>query len=137
MRLENWPGLLEEFIEQSLHAPFEWGARDCCLFAADAVRAMTGEDYAAEFRGRYRSARSAQQVLAAFGGVSGIVERTGFEEIAPLMAQRGDVVLVNTEAGDALGVVGMDGRVVCQGPDGLTFLNPDSFGFGASRAWRV
>lgn len=137
MRVDNWPSLLSEFIERSLHAPFEWGKRDCCLFAADAVRAMTGEDYAAEFRGRYRTARGARQVLAAFGGVAGIMGRCGLEEINPLMAQRGDVVLVNTDAGDALGVIGMDGRVVCQGPDGLTFVKPDGLGFGAARAWRV
>lgn len=137
MRRDNWPSLLSAFVEQSLDKPFQWGISDCSLFAANAVLAMTGTDHAAEFRGRYKTARAARQLLKAFGGVAGIVERTGLEEVSPLMAQRGDVVLVDTAEGDALGIIGLDGKVVCQGPSGLTFLTPGGFGFGAKRAWRV
>lgn len=137
VRHENWPSLLSDFIEQSLHIPFDWGQSDCSLFAANAVLAMTGTDHAAEFRGRYKTAREATQLLKAFGGVAGMVERSGLQEVNVLMAQRGDVVLVDTVGGDALGVVALDGRVACQGPEGITFLSPDGFGFCAKRAWRV
>lgn len=133
MRLENWPVLLSGFIERSLQAPFIWGERDCCLFAANAVREITGVDYAQELRGRYKTARKAQELLKASGGVTGIMERTALEEVTPLLAQRGDVVLIETDQGSALGIVGMDGNLLAQGPGGLTTLPLQR----AVRAWRV
>lgn len=125
--------MLTEFIERRLDTPFAWGRSDCCLFAADAVLAITAVDHAAKFRGRYKTARGARQLLEASGGVAGMVERAGLIEVAPLLAQRGDVVLLETEHGDALGIVGMDGKCAGQGQRHLIFESIER----ARRAWRV
>lgn len=133
MRHDNWPTLLSDFIERSVNRPFEWGVSDCTLFAASAAAEMTGVDFAKALRGKYSSARGAQRLMDEAGGLSAILLSTGLEEVQPLCAQRGDAVMVETDGREALGVIGMDGGVVCQGPDGLTFLPIDR----ALRAWRV
>lgn len=49
--------------------PWEWGAQDCCTFAADWVREQTGRDPMADLRGRYGSAGEADRLIAAAGGL--------------------------------------------------------------------
>ena len=75
---------------------FEWGRVDCCLWPADAVRAMTGKDIASDFRGKYKTARKAASLLAKAGGLEGLGERAG-ARIAPLCAGVGDVGVVQAE----------------------------------------
>jgi hypothetical protein len=148
-RREDWPRRLVEFLEAAHGRPFSWGTFDCCLFACDAVEAMTGVDPARPFRGRYRTRRGAYAALKRFtgsrhcrGGLKETAERIagelGMPEVRPLMAQRGDVVLIESapgERGDALGIVDMTGRHV-------SVVAPDS-GYrrlplaAAERAWRV
>ncbi len=90
--------------------PFEWGANDCALFACDVICAASGVDYAAPFRGRYKSARGAARVLKGFAGggledtCEAIARGGGLAEVPPPTAQRGDFILVGSEAGPALGV---------------------------------
>lgn len=128
-RIENWPTLLAEFIDSRRELPFAWGERDCCLFAADAVEVITGTDFAADYRSTYDSALSAHRVIAAAGGVPALVP---FDEVEPSYAQRGDVVLLEQDGRDCLGI--HLGHVIAgQGPDGLTFLPPNN----AVRAWRT
>ena len=50
--------------------PFEWGKHDCCLFAANVVKAMTGEDPMVEFRGKYTDQESAIAALKKYGSVN-------------------------------------------------------------------
>ena len=63
-----WRQQLDALIASRMAAPFAWGAHDCCLFAADAVLAQTGEDPAAEFRGTYASAAEALDAYARDAG---------------------------------------------------------------------
>src|SRR5258708_4686376 len=62
-RLEDWVVRLEAFIKERTAQPFKWGSQDCCLFAADAIEAITGVDLAADFRGKYSGAETAKAVL--------------------------------------------------------------------------
>ncbi len=174
--------------------PFQWGENDCALFACDLVEAATGVDYAAPFRGRYRTAAGAARALKRFvagsrrlarpaappghprdhnaglglvrpakptpdpwpGGAAGraagepssnkplleaaaekITQDNGLEEVPPLMAQRGDFVLVDETAGPApleaaLGVC-LGETFVAAGPAGTVTLPLTR----ARRAWRV
>ncbi len=77
--------------------PFQWGGNDCCLFACDAIVAITGRDPVAKtYRGKYQTALGAKRLLDRNGGPEGIAAKVcvklGFQEINPLLAQRGDVV---------------------------------------------
>lgn len=119
--------MLAEEIRKSLSKPFVWGEHDCCLFACDVVKALTGEDMAHDFRGKYTNKLEAVRVIKEFAG-GGLAElaakraaESGLKEAPIPFAGRGDVVLVDNNGHDALGIV-MDGRAVCAGPDGLVFL---------------
>lgn len=109
-RVDNWPAKLAEFFATEGLAPFVWGERDCCLFACNGIRAITGLDPAAEmFRGKYRGATGAARLLKKHGGVEAVAvarcAELGFVEWARVyQARRGDVVLLDTPEGPALGV---------------------------------
>lgn len=132
MRLANWERKLADEIERARFLPFQWGVHDCCLFAADVVQALTGVDHAAELRGIYRTLRTAERILKKRGGVRQIATDALGPEISPLMAQRGDVVLLPTEYGEALAVC-IGAYCVAPGEDGLQ-SRPLA---DAITAWRV
>jgi len=107
----NWPELLHAEIEAAQGREFAWGSFDCCLFSMDVVLTITGIDLAQRFRGKYKTARGAASQILKFcgGGVEDLAVKMateqGIEEIPVAFAQRGDVVLMDTEAlGPALGI---------------------------------
>jgi hypothetical protein len=120
-RSQDWPEQLAAFIEARRATPFAWGQQDCCLFAADALLAMGTEDLAAPWRGTYRSARGAKRALQAAGGMEQLVsDALQSQPRAALLAQRGDVVLMDMPAGPTLGVC-LGAHVAAPGADGLVF----------------
>lgn len=138
-RFEDWPIRLDRFLQAASGRPFSWGGHgggsDCALFAADAVQAIRGDDPAAAFRGRYTTAIGAARALKRYG--AGDLESTATmmlgEPLAnPLLAQRGDVVSVDTEDGPALGVC-VGAKVAVVGKTGLVQMQLR----GARKAWRV
>jgi hypothetical protein len=77
---------------------FEWGKHDCALLAADAVLAMTGEDLAADYRGKYASRDEARALLAAHGFADQVaLAASHFPEIAVARAGVGDLAAVPSE----------------------------------------
>lgn len=135
-RTEGWEKRLAELVRARERTPFAWGSFDCALFGADAVRAQTGEDPAAAYRGRYSTKRGAYAALRRIcgGGVAEAVEANGWPEITPALARRGDVGLTGTPEGDAV--------VVCLGRD---WAGPRFGAVGLARveraaimrAWRI
>jgi len=119
-RLPGWPELLAAFIDARRHMPFAWGSNDCALFAADAVREMTGVDFAADHRS-HDSADSAARALAAVGGLHELAAACLPEREAVGLAQRGDVVMVPIDGRDTLGIVVGNGCWCAPGESGLVF----------------
>ncbi len=115
--------------------PFTWGSHDCCLFAADAVIAVTGVDPAAEWRGRYSSEAEAL-ALQGEGGLEGIVATGlaafGAMECPVRLAQRGDCVLAVLGNEPLLGVA-LGSRIAVPGFERLQLI-PLAAGV---RAWAV
>lgn len=107
-RHADWQPRLAAFIESRLAAHFVWGANDCCLFAADAVAAMTGRDLARHLRG-YATERAAQRLVRQLGGMAAIATAALGEPIAPPLARVGDIVL------GELGAMGAECLGVCTG----------------------
>jgi hypothetical protein len=145
---------LHAFLLARARAPFVWGANDCALFAADAIEAMTGVDIAADFRGKYHDEASALALIHSITGGStvadaaaycaaqhGLVEWTqpdpgtpGSRLPAPLLARRGDLVVLPDAGRIIAGVVHLNGRdVAVVGEAGLKRL-PSA---GITRAWHV
>lgn len=104
------------------------------------MKVVTGEDFAADFRGQYETETEAFNLLASLGYADiGALVSARLPEIlqdglpAPMLARRGDIVLGPGEHGNYLGVV-----------DGITFIGP-TLPRGlrhapmsiALRAWRV
>jgi len=135
-RREDWPSHLAHELEAAYKRPFVWGEHDCCLFAANVVMAMTGIDGAADLRGRYKTRVGAARVIAKHGGLFGVVNeicaRHGFIEINPKSAQRGDVVLLENDGAEALGIAAGT-RIAAAGPDGLMYVAWSR----AITAWRI
>ena len=149
-RFPAWPELLEKFINRRAEQPFAWGTNDCATLACDAVLAMTGTDIAEPLRGGYTSALGAARRMRDFikkrsqkalaealrlEAVAVVIAREWLiDEVPILEAQRGDIALLDTELGAALGVVSLNGwEILAPGTEGLMRLPLRS----ASRAWRI
>lgn len=97
MRVQNWPVLLTEHIEQAKNAEFVWGQNDCALWCADWVLKATKRDFASQWRGRYESEEELNALLAAMD-IAGpeclpdAVEMRQHQMVT--LAQRGDIVLI-------------------------------------------
>lgn len=131
-RRPDWPERLDAAITRARHRPFAWGQQDCCLFAADCVLAITGQDPAAGFRCRYRSALGAGRLLTRLGGVPGLLDGLGFPAMPPAALRRGDLALTPTEAGPALAVT-LGRHLAVPGLQHLVFVPRHQ----AHLAWRV
>ena len=136
IRFEDWPDRLAKFIEGAQKRPFSWGEFDCCLFAADWVREMTGTDAAAELRGVYASEDDALELVRAYGGMTAMVDFLlspyNVAMVPRELARRGDVCLVDSVHGEALGVCCGE-RIACATYTGLV-MAPMRL---AHAAWRI
>lgn len=108
MRLPDWEERLSAYVASVRRRPFAWGEHDCILFAAAAAEAVTGEDVAAGYRGKYRDKAGAAAILQAQGAgtLLATVDAT-LPRRKPALARRGDWVWY-------LGAVGL-----CMGRDAL------------------
>lgn len=143
MRRDNWQGDFWRYIDAAETRQFKWGEFDCCLFAADVIKILTGDDPAKEFRGTYTTARQALRLVKNSGGSVGMIGAgLGFQEIPPLYAGVGDIMRLRLP-----GTMVQFGGIgaVCLGPT-IAFLNKNGLErFSISeasnalrvRAWRI
>jgi hypothetical protein len=157
----HWQELLHNYLLRRQREAFQWGTMDCCLFACDAILELTGVDLAADFRGKYDSLLSAVRAMKRFTTeVTEVTEEItklpnyqitnsedpvemvaikiarihGIEEVPVLMAQRGDILLLDSPLGKGLGILGLRGtHVHCAGPDGVVDVPLKE----CLRAWRI
>lgn len=131
VRVSNWEALLFDYVGKAASLPFEWGVHDCATWVSDWRQIATGQDAAIAWRGKYRTERGALRQIkrAGFDTMPEWVDSILGDRLAsPLLAQRGDIALVQ----DALGIV-TGAEVAALSPDGLvTFPLTD-----AQMAWRV
>lgn len=90
-RLPDWPARLAAYLEAQRVQPFAWGSNDCVLFAAGAVRAITGADLLPVQR--WQSVREASRLLVRLGGLRAALDAR-LPAVPLAYAQRGDVLLV-------------------------------------------
>jgi hypothetical protein len=129
MRISTWEEALSNYIITKRHEPFEYGVNDCCLFAAGAVEAITGEDPMSEFRGKYDSLKTSLKAIKDIG--EGTLEATmdgKFSEVAIGHAQRGDLAFFNNSVGVVVG-----GFAYFVSDDGLERINRSFWG----KCWSV
>ncbi len=121
--------------ERLLHIRCRLGAcGDCCAFACAWLHILVGYDPSLEFT--YSDAKSAKKLLKSSGGVEAIVAdvcgRNHWPEQPVIQAQRGDIVMMDTPQGAALGIC-MGSRAAFPGLDGLVFKPL----LESRRSWRI
>jgi hypothetical protein len=137
-RAKHWATrAFHEFLLARAKTPFawSWGTNDCCLFAADAVQAITGVDIADDFRGLYDDEASAFALIAKVTGGTTVADaaahcavKHGLVELQhPLKAQSGDLVVMENGGQLIAGIVHLNGRllisVAAAGPVRLSILS--------------
>ncbi len=133
MRIDNWPSRLAAAVADSEHKPFVWGSHDCGTFAANCERMITGETQFGDVLGGYKTALGAARRLkrAGFDNIEALVAAR-LPEVPVNFAQRGDVVVSDSDLGPQIGVM-LGDVFVSPGDDGL-IRRDRAF---ARRAWRV
>lgn len=102
-RYPDWPERLATFIERRLDVSFSWGTNDCVTHAADEVWCITGTDPLGAWRGAWTDESSATAFLERLGGLHAAVTSVLGQPLEmPVLAQRGDVVLVRLSSGTEL-----------------------------------
>ncbi|MDP8994031.1 MAG: hypothetical protein M3N07_03460 [Pseudomonadota bacterium] len=114
-RLPDWEQRLGDYLAEARELEHDYGAHDCLLHCAAAVKAATGVDLARRHRGKYRSAASASRYLASLGFASPaeLVDSL-LPERPPAFARRGDLVAGE----DGIPGVCIGGTAVFVGMDG-------------------
>ena len=129
-RHENWPILLDKFIECNRNRPFERGQFDCALFAGLALDVITVEGgFTNEYVGLYKTKKGAFNMLKS-KGLNSLIEvankHLGSERANINFASRGDIVAVKVEKELALAVIDLTGRrAVTPGKDGLIWFEKE------------
>lgn len=124
MRFEKWERRLNAAIDKYSRLTHEWGTRDCALFAAECVHALTQKDPALRWRRTYSDEAGALRIIAEHGGMAGLVEAgladagLVLDRIEKNFAQRGDLCLMEGGGNPALGVC-IGAEVVGMSPTGL------------------
>lgn len=105
-RYSFWRTALTDYVQAASARPFKWAEHDCATFAAGAVHAMTGEDFAASYRGRYQTLRGGLRLLkkAGFDNHAELAASL-FEEVHPSRAMVGDIATVEEGGAIALGII--------------------------------
>lgn len=102
----DWKARLIAYLAEVPGRPKAFGLFDCALFTLDGVAVMTGLDLAAPYRGRYATLRDGIALLRRDGFRDHVALVSAyFGEIAPAFAQVGDVAVITSADGPALGLV--------------------------------
>ena len=106
-KLVDWRPRLRAFLAAQANAPFVMGDMDCGALAGGAIEAMTGENPHAKVAGKYKTMTGALRALKRLGHEDHVAYAASvLEELKnPLEAAFGDIAVVNSPDGPALGVV--------------------------------
>lgn len=106
MRLYDWEARLSAYISKVASTPFEYGVHDCALFAAGGVEALTGENPAAKFVGKYHGRASGRALTRGAGFADHVAfAESLFPRVGLASAMPGDLAVIDTRSGPALGIV--------------------------------
>lgn len=103
-RLDGWESNLIAWLAETRNLEFQYGVHDCALFAAGAVKAVTGRDLAQELRGEYATLREGLKKLKDEGYKSHVdFVRKKFKKTS--RPKPADIAVIKTPDGLALGIV--------------------------------
>jgi len=132
-----WRADFKRVIDDMRRRPFDWETQyDCGLgLVVETVRVLTGHDFGAPYRGRYKTPAGAYRMMRkeGFENLADLVASLG-PEIRPSQCMTGDVVAFRDDGifGHALGIVNGERSFVMK-EDGLGTMDT----LAAERAFRV
>lgn len=133
----GWQTRLLTTVKQLEAVPFEWGQNDCCIFAAKCIDAQYGTAISQDVVGKYNSEISCKRFMISRvkdTSLPKVLDSFLPVRVDPRLAQRGDVVMFNTDNGLTAGIL-WTGCVWAMGPSGATtFKRAD---IKLIDAWRV
>ena len=133
MKRPTWKADLRAYLAAQAETPFHFGQCDCGAFAGGAVEAMTGSNPHAKLAGKYKTMKGALRALKRLGHDDHVAYAAStLTEIAPAFASFGDIAVVNSPEGPALGVV-IGAHIEVRAPHGRTVVPLTD----AIRAFRV
>lgn len=133
MRIQNWPRTIADEIQAHINTEFVWGEKDCCLAVADIVVKYANFDIAKDFRGKYTTALGSKRALKRYGaGTIKDTIDTMLTRIEVSEAGRGDLALVETDAGESLAIL-FSTRAWAMAQEGMVSVPMDK----VICAWRV
>lgn len=91
-RVENWPLLLDQYIQRHERDCFDWHAQNCALFAARWVYIATGKTIVVPLT---HTAKEAVRTLRDFGGLLKATNHYLGEPVPGAYARVGDIALVS------------------------------------------
>lgn len=106
-----------DVIRENQGRPFKLGEWDCCIFSADVVLAITGDDKMENFRGHYKSITGYKKILKKMKAktlLDATIKVLGEPMANKSKAWRGDVVFHNHNVG------------ICYGPTAF-FVGEEGF----------
>ena len=106
-RLDDWKPRLRAFLAEQGDKQFQFGQQDCGALAGGAIEAMMGENPHAKVAGKYKTMAGALRALKRLGHDDHVAYAASvLEELKnPLEATFGDIAVVDSPEGPALGVV--------------------------------
>ncbi|WP_157971182.1 DUF6950 family protein [Pseudogemmobacter bohemicus] len=103
MRLQDWRSKFQKMLAEKENQPFAYGKNDCALFGADVVFALTGNDPALKYRGKYRSLSGGLKLIKKDGFKNQIdYVVLNFKEIPPAFSGIGDIGIANYNGQDCV-----------------------------------
>jgi len=133
MRVWNWVERLHYVIKEAEARPFDYGGENCALFAAQCVDAIQdGAYWEYALRASFSDAAGARDFMEREGGLEAATLKRLGSPSNWAQAQRGDVCLMPTQDGPALGIC-MGDTVALLAPKGISYLKIDK----ALCVWKI
>lgn len=132
MRVPDWKERLYAAIDIARAREAQFGIHDCLQFPAFCIEAITGVNPAIQF-GTYSTEEEAAQLMAEFGGVSGILTKAFGEPVSPNQARVGDAVTLTYAGLETGGICNGTTIAFCAKPRGLGFLSRERI----EKAWAI
>ena len=132
---EDWEIHFHNFLHENKDRSFAWGKWDCCIFANDCIKAMTGEDLIPKEL-KWKDEKSAMQSIKVYGGtllksIDKACKAKKLKSIDLNYVTKGDLVVFKEETQLA---------GIC---DGFAILGPTDDGISVKKdvdlkkAWRI
>lgn len=128
----DWKSRLNIYIMSKISTPFRWGSNDCVTFTLKGIKEAFKVDVLKQFP-RWKTKKEAQAVINALcqanelgkGDLLGLARcylvGDVFEEIEPVFATNGDLIVAPTKRGPMFCLC-INGKLAAPGKNGTVFL---------------